>query len=578
MKRTYSFKMRSVKRYLLLLSITCFTFSCNKDIENKIDLGKEVLPISVKDKSYRVAYIVIDGAVGSVVGSQATDFNNMPCLGKLAENGLFSWNSISSDYTYDISFYADLLTGVKADKHRITSTDLSTANLRNYPLIFDRLKSSLNLRTSVISNNVDVKLLTENSPIDNRKYVSTDLEVLEAAKEELSLENTGFTLMTLKDVDVAGKIDGYGPKSNSYLASMKKVDDKIRAMIQTIQERPHYNAEKWLIVVASNRGGEYEVDPNLNDNSLYAIPKRNNFVLFYHKQFEYKIVQKVDLTDPTYDGSAIRYTNGATTASIQTEQASKFNIGSSVGDGDFTIQLRIKVHQLGSNNPTFFSKMDNTGNSTNGWSFIYSGQTGWRFKVYGQQAIDSAPFAIDQWYTLTAKIFNDNGKRKAKIFRNGVAITEVDISGSQGSSTQPLKLGHGTAWGSGASHSITDVRFYNTALPDDYIAKSYCSTAVYSDSPYWESLIGYWPAIDGEGDVIKDYSTSNTNFSLTGSVAWNSFSERSGSVCPTAPQNLDLATIRSVDIPMMIYNWFGVSGTDQFNLDSQIWAPSFSEN
>ena len=572
-----SFKF-TLLRSVFLLSLLMFAFSCNKELENKIDIGKPGEPVIIDGKSYKVAYIVVDGAVGSVVGTQATDFNNMPFLGKLTENGLFSWNSITQDNTQDITFYADLLTGVNVAKHKVSSSNLASANLSQYPLLFDRLKSSLGLRTSVISNNGDVASLTQNSTIDNKKITSSDQETLEAAKAELALENTGFTLLTFNETDVVGKAEGYGPNSAPYVASLKNIDNKIKDVMETIQKRPNYNTEKWLLVVASNRGGNYVIDPNLNDNSLYSIPKRNNFILYYNSQFQYKIIQKMDLSDPTYDGSAIRYTGSATTATLAANRADKFNLGSAATDGEYTIQLRIKVHALGTNNPAMISKMNHTGNSTNGWSFIYNGAFGWRFKIFGTQAIDPKPFILDQWYTLTAKIYNDKGVRKARVYTNGVFVAESTITNAQGTSTEPLKLGYSTAYGTNGSHSITDVRIFNTALPDDYIAKNYCSTAIYNDSPYWNNLLGYWPAIDGSGNVIKDFSPNKNDFDLTGTVAWNSFSERSGSLCPTAPQNLEILTIRSVDVPLMVYNWFGVKGIEKFNLDSKFWSPSFSEN
>ncbi|ULT26025.1 hypothetical protein KUH03_03370 [Sphingobacterium sp. E70] len=56
---------------------------------------------------------MIEGAVGSVVATEATDYNKMPFLASMTSKGLFSWNSIASDATQDITFYADLLTGVK---------------------------------------------------------------------------------------------------------------------------------------------------------------------------------------------------------------------------------------------------------------------------------------------------------------------------------------------------------------------------------------------------------------------------------------------------------------------------------
>lgn len=240
--------------------------------------------------------------------------------------------------------------------------------------------------------------------------------------------------------------------------------------------------------------------------------------------------------------------------------------------------MKIKFHDLGSLNPTFLSKMGNTGNSDDGWSFIHNGGLGWRLKIKGTHVVDNEVFKLEEWYTLTAKIYNDNGVRKAKIFRNGQLKKEGSIDNLQGSSSQPLRLGSGPTYGSGASHSITDVRIYDVALSDQYIESEYCQTAVYEDDSYWDNLIGYWPAIEGTGDVLVDKTKNKRNFNITGTASWNEFSERSGSLCPTTPQDLEVSTIRSVDAPILIYNWLGMLGTDKFNLDSKIWTPNYSNN
>jgi hypothetical protein len=522
---------------------------------------------------------VIDGAVGTVVGAQATDFNKMPFLASMSNQGLFSWNSIASNETEDITFYADMLTGVNKNKHKVTSNDLSGSALTTYPLIFDRLKKELGIRTAVLTSNPVVETLTAASNIDNKQVFSSDVDVVSETKKELAREDAHFILATFNNVDKVGKESGYGPNSDAYLEALHTVDSQIKEIVNAIETRENYKSEKWLVVVTSNRGGDYEIDPILQDNSLYSVPFRNNFVLFYNNQFRYKIIQKVDLSDPTYDGSAIKYTGTATSSVIDAADADIYNIGSTA-DKEFTIQLKIKVHALGTNNPTFLSKQGNTGNSDDGWSFIHSSGAGWRIKVKGTQITDPEVFRLEEWYTLTAKIYNSNGERRVKLFRNGVQKAEGALGAAQGSSTSSLKLGYGASWtGNNAqSHSVTDVRIYDTALPDEYIASNYCQTAVYDDDTYWDNLIGYWPAIEGSGNMIADKSKNKRHFNVTGAAVWNSFSERSGSLCPTAPQDLAMSTIRSVDAPILIYNWLGVLGADKYNLDSKVWSPSYSNN
>lgn len=294
--------------FYLLLPLVVFS-GCNKEIEGKLLFSSaDEIDKEYAEKSYKVAYIVIDGAVGSVVAGEATDYNNMPFLGSMTNNGLFSWNSIASNASTDINFYADLLTGVKADKHKVTSDDLSAAQLSKYPLVFDRLKKDLNIRTSVLTSNAAVQRLSENSTIDNRQLLVSDEEVVREAKKELGREDAHFTLITLNGVDKVGQATGYGPKNGAYISALHTVDNQLKDIVSSIQSREKYDSEKWLIVVASNRGGDYVIDPNMDDNSLYSVPFRNNFVLFYNNQFKYKIVERMDLSDPTYDGSAIRYT------------------------------------------------------------------------------------------------------------------------------------------------------------------------------------------------------------------------------------------------------------------------------
>lgn len=558
-------------RATLLFIMIGMLASCNKEITDRIDLDKEVPDLTLVKSQNKVLYLVIEGGIGSVIAQEATDYGSLPTIGSLAEHSLLSWNSVSSETEDMLTSYGELLTGVDGSK-----LDPSEGGGIAYPTVFDRIRKFSSLKTSFYSSNslVFSTFLGSQPEVDRHNLASTDEQVYADLTEELAREDAGFVVGTFSSVRTAGENFGYGPDSDVYMSALQKIDGYIQGLLETLHKRPGYASEKWLIVLTSESGGEYALDPYLDDHSVYSETSRNNFVIFSHTGFKFKLVEKPNLTDPTYDGSAIRYSGSNARASIASEEADIFNLGTS---GDYTIQFRIKVHQLGSNNPAIISKQNNTGNADDGWSFIYNGQSGWRFKIKGTHAVDGAAFELGQWYTLTARLWDDEGVRKVTVYTNGDSITTSTINNLQGSSSAPLNLGHSTAWGGGTpQHSIVDVRIYDTALPTDYIQTNYCKTFVSVSDPYFDSLIGYWPAIEGDGDILKDHSASKRDFKLTGTYTWNSFSERGATLCPGFPDGLEQLVIRSLDIPKFVYNWVGILDTYKFDLDSKGWLPVFN--
>ena len=124
---------------------------------------------------------------------------------------------------------------------------------------------------------------------------------------------------------------------------------------------------------------------------------------------------------------------------------------------------------------------------------------------------------------------------------------------------------------------IADFRFYDVAMPVNYILANGCSTmsTQFSDN-YRGHLIGYWPANDG-GSLLLDKSPKGNDFLLSGNYAYTSFSDKgSVGICPTLPKSPEAMVIRSIDVPLMIYNWYGLSQTSSFDLDAQTWLPIYS--
>lgn len=561
--------------------------SCNKDFASKLNFDEQPSTNKIQGTSYKIAYLVVEGGVGMIASQQASDIGTMPTLGDLSTHAMVSWNGVSAANGDDMTAYADLLTGVEYAKHKVNTTGGSNG-LAKYPTLFKYIGDNTDSRMAFISSNSSLAGLVKSTDVDNYALQNTDVEVTAKAVEELKRDDAGLVVATFKNVDVVGKASGYG--SNAYIAALGDFDKQLKSIVGTIEDRKSYSNEKWLIIVTSTKGGSYALPPDQNDGSIFAQPARNNFVLIYNPQFAFKSYERMQTVDPAWVSSAVKYSESSGAAALPVDRATLYNFGKGADAGDYTIQLKLKVHEMAGRNGkagtpqngVIFGKMKNSANFPLGWSMTYNGGSGWRFignaSGGANYAADGGAFDLDTWYTLTVKIYKSGADRVVKLFRNGVLRSTVtNFAARDLSSNDPLQMGfqegsYGT--NSGFVHSIADVRIYKAAIPDDVIAAISCSTMPVPSSPFYTNLIGYWPANDG-GMVLKDKSGNKRDFDMTGTYVWNSFSERSSSLCPTLPDNPEHYVIRSVDVPRMIYAWFNFSGIDRFDLDAQVWNPIF---
>ncbi|WP_312191799.1 LamG-like jellyroll fold domain-containing protein [Sphingobacterium sp.] len=568
--------------------------SCNKNIENKLEFGSEPQDLGLTANQYKIAYIVVEGAVGVLVGGEATDYGKMPNMAALSMNGVFSWNSVSSEHETLATNYADLLTGTEIEKHQVADDRLNGNELATYPTLFKRIKQYKSSRTALLTSNPLLPTLVERNSVDNSKLLSTDSEVLSATREELGKEEAAFVMATFTNVRKVGEQTGYGPDNEKYIAALANFDSQLGEIRKSITTRKNYKNERWLIVVASTNGGKYTLNPALQDGSVFAVPERNNFVLMNNPEFSYKLVERMETVDPAWISSAVRYSANAASAVLSADQSTPYNFGTGANAGDYTIQLKLKVYEMNgrngksgtAQNGVIFGKQNGAQNFPVGWSITYNGGTGWRFignsSTGANYAVEgSATFDLDTWYTLTVKIYKDGDNRVVKMYRDGdLKSTNTTFAGRNLSSDSPLKLGYYEgSYGNNAGfvHAIADVRIYKAAIPDEIIKAISCSTMATPSSPFYNDLIGYWPA-DDLGTELKDNSKNKRNFILNGSYVWNSFSERGPSLCPTLPDRMDRYVVRTVDAPLMIYNWMNILEVGQFNLDAQSWTPAFSNN
>lgn len=577
------FNNRNIKSIANVFAIAMISFfaSCNKDFQNKLDFDGDVSNQDIKGTEYKIAYLVIEGGVGAIVGQQATDYGKMPNLAAVSLNSVFSWNSISNENKNISTSFADLLTGVEVAKHQVKD-GTSSNNIQNYPTLFKRVKQYTASKTALFTTNSIYKSFVEDNVLDSYTLSTNDEEVKNNAVEEIKKDNAGVVLASFGDAYKVGEAQGYN--SEAYLNALNSIDTKIGDILGTIKARKNYANEKWLIVITSNRGGKYELDPFVNDGSIYSDTERNNFVVMHNNQFGYKNIERLETVDPAWTSNAVKYTGSTGFAKLNESASNAFNFGSGVAGQDFTVSLKLKMitkpaSTVAAANGVIIGKHSSVQNSSAGWSIVYNGHNGWRFQAAGGTVVDNQVLELNTWYSLTAKVYKDGTVRRAKVFRNGVQVgTIADVtSRNMSENNVALQFGYKNgAYGSnsGYSHIISDVRIYNVALPDDVIKAYSCGTLFFPSQPYYSNLMGYWPGNDN-GMEIKDKSGNNRHMQLSGSYAWTSFSERSANLCPTLPEKLELYTVRSLDAPRTIYNWLNILETSNFNLDAQLWSPSF---
>jgi len=584
----YSHVKRIIKKSTQLFGAVFFLplfFSCNKEFDNRLvfDNNADTTIHKTSDLT-KVLYIMVDGGVGKSIIEQSQKDDLYPSLYAITLSSIFTGNSVSDESNNIASTYADMLTGVTKAKHQVSGS--GNNNLENYRMFFSNLKQeNQNWRTAAFTTSsfLHDELIKD---ADVNTLLQTDAEVKDATIEELKNPDAAIVLTQFKGLQEAGDQYGFGSDVPQYLDAIKQLDSYLGELMVAYRSRSTYNSEKWLIVIASNKGGTYALQPGEDDQTVFSETDRNNFVIFSNDRFAFQYIQKPNTKNPQYEGSYVRFDQGASGyGEIDAANAAIYNMGTT---GDFTVQLKIKIDTNSrpiddngepvAGNPPIIAKADNTGNSTSGWSFLLTNANSqWRMQLTGASQSSGVKLLDDTWYTLTGKLYMVDGVRKIKVFTNGVPSGESNMTGN-GTSSAPLRIGHSiTSYGSGASkHIITDIRIYNTALPDVYIQNNYCSTLVSKDDPYYNNLIGYWPAITPNvRGTFVDQSPNKRDFKLTDNLKWEPFSFTDDNICPTLPDNMEKLIPSTVDIPLFIYSWMGVKNISNLNLDGKSWLPTY---
>ncbi|MCC8424886.1 DUF4983 domain-containing protein [Mucilaginibacter sp. UR6-11] len=617
--------MKNFKAKLFGVSLFVLTLaaSCNHDFN-------KVVPTSPPNtgavyKTPKVLYIIADGARGVSVRDA-----DIPTLKSLIPNAIYTWNSLSdATVNTDATNWADMITGVKKEKHNVLTEDFAGNSLATYPAIFQRIKSIRpTMRIASFSASSAFKANLTGGTDVSETFTSDDA-VKTRMVDFLKADTASLVVGEFAGIEAAGKASGFDNSFPAYKAAINTFDTQLGAILASIKSRANYANENWMIIVSSNKGGPATLLPSQDDKTVFSNTSANTFTIIYNSGFNPTFIGK-PFVGNSYTGNSVRFLGyperGVGQVSKQLSPA--FNFGDTSG---FTISVKVKKHK----NPVTTSRGDyyynwpgfmgkrgadaqntpttgwgNDGASGPGWDFCLIQNT-WRFFLAGKNGYKGGSeilglnFSGDTWHDLTAVIERKpDGHKYVRVYTDGVMgitsrgggslanplTTAYDLAGDGAANGTDVNLdnnsvlrvgytpgemdgGTGGATFGKIDVELKELKIFKIAIPDAAVKQYACDQTIDRSHPYYPYLIGYWPMDEGTGTVLNDKGPVAANMTLSQSSAngysWQSFQDL---ICSPAATNLALLVPKNADIPTQILSWFNIARQAAWNLDGKVWV------
>jgi len=554
-----------------LVFLTVFT-SCNKEFPNILkEQGEQP---NYTSGSSKVLYIIADGVRGKAIQQL-----ELPNFRVIARNSLYTFGSLAdyrSNKLTKESGLANLLTGVTNAKHNVVDTDLSQANLSQYPSILSRVNSKSSDFSSATFTSNEALSTTLFKDADLNVLAQSDAEVITKTAAELSTGNSDFIVANLSDPYTAGLANSFDHTDTQYLAALVQFDKSVGALIDVIKKRDTYEQENWLVIVTSSIGGS-AVNTEV-DNTQYGDNERNTFTYIYSPKFTRGLLVRPNSTEIPFDGNAVNYTYGANQVNATLANASTYNFPN-VTD-DFSINFFIKTNNTDNHNyPIILSKRDR-GFGGNGWNIFLeardgNNKLGWNSNI-SNQIFGTKQVNDGKWHSFTVTVSRSGAADSVKVYTDGVLNAKSTVNTSSLSNEAPLVIGR-KAGDDNANPNllIANLQIYNTVLTEKEVADYAGSTVIQPSHPKYTNLIGYWPGYDDVGtNKLSDMSGNNNHMLLTGNYNWVSYSDVVSYFQPPITDSFYKLVPNSVDLPFFIYQWFGIIPVESWGLDGKSWTPS----
>lgn len=603
------------KMAMLALSGLLLVAGCNEQFDNVL-----VPDYDDSDTDYqqgKVLLIMVDGAAGKAV-RDAVNANQAPNMRAYLDNATYTFEGLA-DSRSNLPLiskergWANLLTGKTT--HGVGDTK-ETLNEITEPTVLSLLKSSReDFRSTLFASEDDLATALAND-LDSKQVLADDQLVTDAVVNYVSDTESALPDMLMvqyggiqKDGEANGFYDETGEIKSNIIDAIQAVDTQIGEVVNKLRDRPTFGKENWLVIITSNYGGQYDGEKE-ESQDFYDDPERNTFTILYSPRFQSRLLQRPASDEIRYNFFTPYFSGqGQASRSASVIDPTLFDMGSrSVDKNSYTIQFHVRddYQLLSSSNQTADLRHTMVGkrdrhDAGNGWQLRFgTGSSRQRINLMAPSSLGNItgpsnlfrePHAPWRAVTLVFKEMGDaNNADTVYCYIDGVFEFKKQIPNTvQLSSTKPLTIGQleGGEISNRARYTITNLQFYDTALPTEYIAANSCKTRLdeIEDFPYRENLLGYWPN-DREEDfgksVIRDYSiygsvyggenAGRSDMLFDGAAFWTSGVTTDATICPAPAASYFRSVFNTVDIPFQMMQWLGVSANKQWELESIGWA------
>lgn len=462
----------------------------------------------------KVLIIGVDGCRPDALLSAST-----PNLDNLISNGIFSSDALNDDITISGPGWSAILCGVWSDKHLVTNNNFDGNDYDNYPSFFkhiDDYDAALHTVSICHWSPINDFIIADNA--DFKLSVNSDLAVADQAATYLSVNDPDVMFLHFDDVDHAGHSNGFSPLTSEYISAIEGVDAHIGTVIASMEQRPTFSEEDWLIIVTTDHGGlGFSHGGNsIEERNVFVIASGNNIVPAVISKDSSMEVNSVfnclgDAMELQFDGVDDK---------VQIPANSLFDFGS---DNDFTVECRVRTNVSGDFAIVGNKNWGSGANKGFVFSFKYPSGPEWKVNIGdGNNRADinnGGAIADNEWHTLSVSVDRDGWM---KMYEDGMIVDSTDISFIGDINTnEGLSFGSDINGGYNYPGGIAEVRIWNTLLDEQALDNWHC-TAIENSHPYYNNLIGYWKLNEGTGATEAiDYSSNGINGTIDGAT-WSS--------------------------------------------------------
>ena len=564
--------LNSISAFMLIILGLNIT-SCQEEF-SKVIPENNTDTVDVIYGTPKVLLLIADGARGESVRT-----SNVTTINALLPHSIYSWVSLSEENAAGIySNWANLFTGVNYSKHGVRENDLEANKFDAYPLLAARIKESSgdSIKMSTISPNATfLKYFGANT---KAQAATNDDDVTTKVINDLKDEKLSFITGHFTAIDAVGKTAGYDVSKPAYKAAIEKFDGQVGQIIKALEARPNYAKENWMVIITSSQGGDYEIPPAQNDNTIFSNAALNTFTIIYSPKYATKFIGKPFIGNK-FIGDFMRF-NAENYAQLDVGDNSVFNLD----NDDFTIELKIKKNKGRDNNyafwyPSIIGKRqhwqggwgeDPTGI---GWVIHLDGES-WIFNARGDKGTGEVKADRNMnrgtWNSIAITGQMVDGKRTVRLFTNGEQTKEADITG-WGSITSDAKFRIGfleTREGWRSDAYIADVKFWKEALSPETIKQYSCDVGIVSNHPNINFLAAYWPMNSKDATTIVDEGPLGANLKTNGTYPITTLNDF---ICAPTSSTLSSMVPRNIDISTQIISWLKVPRQLSWGLDGRVW-------